>query len=99
MRSSKIFEETGYLETSPQNMISPNGFMRRFAWVRIIGRAIRIISICLRVKHRLIQAPFILLMPRDFIMVYSRKTQEGLEKPISISCFQEPKLLATSDLT
>src|SRR5438105_12326019 len=97
MRSNKIFEETGYLETSQQNMTSPNGFMPRFAWVRIIGRAIRIISIYQQVKHRLIQAPFILLMPRDFIMVYSLKTQEGLEKPISISCFQEQKLLATSD--
>src|SRR5437879_4582550 len=99
MRSNKISEETGYLETSQQNMISPNGFMLRFAWVRIIGHAIRIISICLQVKHRLIQAPFILLMPRDFIMVYSRKSQDGLEKPMLISCFRQRKLLETSDLT
>src|SRR6218665_136874 len=99
MKSSKIFEKIGYLATSPQNMILPNGFMRKFGQVRIIGRTIRIISICLRVKPPLMRALFSLPAPRDFTMVYLRKNPDGLERPMSISCFQEQRLLALLGLT
>src|SRR6266705_2018890 len=98
MKSNKIFEEIGYLVTSQQNMISPNGFMRRFVLVRIICREIRIILIYPQVKPLSIQILFSPPMLQDFTMVYLHRTQEGLEKPTLTSCFQEQKLLAISDV-